>query len=71
MAGPAEADIRREVKIILEEADLSTVSERNIRELLSSKFGDAVETDAYKKLITVIFKLSVPSPRSHLACTHV
>ncbi|KAK9909758.1 hypothetical protein WJX75_007053 [Coccomyxa subellipsoidea] len=52
MAGPAEADIRREVKIILEEADLSTVSERNIRELLSSKFGDAVETDAYKKLIT-------------------
>ncbi len=53
MAGPSRAEIKKEVNVILETADLTTLCERNIRELLTGKFGDVVQTDAYKKMIAV------------------
>lgn len=48
-----EEEIRSEVKTILQGADLSALSERNVREILSEKFGDAVQNEHVKKVITV------------------
>ncbi|CAL8467636.1 g7174 [Coccomyxa elongata] len=48
----SEEEIKSEVQSILQGADLSALSERNVREILSEKFGDAVRTEHVKKLIT-------------------
>jgi len=53
MSGLSETEVKQEVKAILEGADLSTLSERKIRELLADKFGDAVHTNPMKLLIAV------------------
>lgn len=53
MSGLSETEVKQEVKTILEGADLSTLSERKIRELLAEKFGDAVYTNPTKLLIAV------------------
>ncbi len=49
----SDEEIKSEVQSILQRADLSALSERNVREILSEKFGDAVRTEHVKKLITV------------------
>ncbi|BDA42711.1 probable RNA polymerase II transcriptional coactivator KIWI [Coccomyxa sp. Obi] len=48
----SEEEIKSAVKSILQGADLSALSERNVREILSEKFGDAVRTKDVKNLIT-------------------
>ena len=48
-----DQEIKTEVKSILQGADLSALSERNVREILSEKFGDVVQNEHVKKLVTV------------------
>lgn len=54
MSNSSKDDVKSHLQDILQNADLNTLSERNVREQMSDKFGwDASQLEEHKPLIKV------------------